>query len=72
MTYFVNHIFYIFIAAIIIAAVAFVTVIMEQKNRQSKSDEAGDDKCHIKCGGCTGCSICSGTQSDRETEETDR
>lgn len=58
MAYFLSHIGYIVIAAVILAVVAFLTVIMAEKNEAERRKEMGENQsqsesCDFNCGSCS-------------------
>lgn len=59
MNYFLDHIFYVIIVAVIITIVAFVTVLAGEAS--AKMDEV-----HSEAGGCSSCSGCGSSSSCSE------
>ncbi|RHJ88684.1 hypothetical protein DW099_09925 [Emergencia timonensis] len=56
MHYFLTHIGYIIVAAVVIALLAFAAVILAEKNEAKRNVD--DERCDFTCSGCPNVSIC--------------
>ncbi|MFR1725077.1 FeoB-associated Cys-rich membrane protein [Emergencia timonensis] len=56
MHYFLTHIGYIIVAAVVIALLAFAAVILAEKNEEKRNVD--DERCDFTCSGCPNVSIC--------------
>ena len=56
MHYFLTHIGYIIIAAVVIALLAFAAVFLGEKNEAQRNVD--DERCDFTCSGCPNVSIC--------------
>lgn len=56
MSYFFSHIGYIVIAAVVIAALAFIAVVVGEKNDAER--DINDERCDFACSGCPNVSMC--------------
>ena len=56
MHYFLTHIGYIIIAAVVIALLAFAAVFLGEKNEAERNVD--DERCDFTCSGCPNVSIC--------------
>ena len=56
MHYFLTHIGYIIVAAVVIALLAFSAVILAEKNEAKRNVD--DERCDFTCSGCPNVSIC--------------
>ena len=56
MHYFLTHIGYIIVVAVVIALLAFAAVILAEKNEAKRNVD--DERCDFTCSGCPNGSIC--------------
>ena len=56
MHYFLTHIGYIIVVAVVIALLAFAAVILAEKNEAKRNVD--DERCAFTCSGCPNVSIC--------------
>ena len=56
MHYFLTHIGYIIVVAVVIALLAFAGVILAEKNEAKRNVD--DERCDFTCSGCPNVSIC--------------
>ncbi|WP_067537949.1 hypothetical protein [Emergencia timonensis] len=56
MHYFLTHIGYIIVVAVVIALLAFAAVILAEKNEAKRNVD--DERCDFTCSGCPNVSIC--------------
>lgn len=56
MHYFLTHIGYIIVAAVVIALLAFAAVFLSEKNEAER--DIDDERCDFTCSGCPNVSVC--------------
>ena len=56
MHYFLTHIGYIIVAAVVIALLAFAAVFLAEKNEAKR--DINDERCDFTCSGCPNVSMC--------------
>lgn len=68
MGYFFSHLIYVIIAAVVIALIAFLAVVMGEKNDAERN--VNDERCNFNCDSCANRALCH-KEEKREKQRND-